>query len=194
MMVLRHCGVRNADVIHTHFTHPQPAYVARCRALFGGVVRFGQPGCEIAFDASWLDARQERRDASAYALAQARAQAELADIEGRRSIGLAVTRLLERSRAPLPGMAQAAALLGMSERTLRRQLAAAGLSYAELYEARRRSEIERLLIQGDMPLKEIAEAVGYASVGSFHRAFRRHSGLTPLQWLRGRHADAAVAP
>jgi AraC-like DNA-binding protein len=45
-----------------------------------------------------------------------------------------------------------------------------------------RVKTEQLLAQGRLPIKQIADEVGFSSVQSFHRAFRRWSGQTPQAW------------
>jgi AraC-like DNA-binding protein len=61
-------------------------------------------------------------------------------------------------------------------------LAQLGTTHADLTQECQRLTAERLLAEAQMPIKQIAEAVGFGSVHSFHRAFRRWSGLTPTDW------------
>jgi len=69
---------------------------------------------------------------------------------------------------------------GMSHATLRRRFAEfLGMSPVE-YRIRRRIErIQSLLRTTDLPQKEIAARFGYADVYTFHRQFRRYTGMTP---------------
>lgn len=41
-----------------------------------------------------------------------------------------------------------------------------------------------LLSRGDMPIKSIAESIGYKGESSFNRAFVRHTGVTPGKWRK----------
>jgi AraC-like DNA-binding protein len=61
-------------------------------------------------------------------------------------------------------------------------LATLGTSHADLTQECQRMMAERWLAEGHKPLKQIAESLGFSSVHSFHRAFRRWSGLTPSAW------------
>ena len=81
-----------------------------------------------------------------------------------------------------PTVAETAAHLGLQERALRRHLLLLGTSHAALMQECQQLVAERLLAEGRMPLKQIAEALGFLSVHSFHRAFRRWSGVTPSAW------------
>ena len=43
-----------------------------------------------------------------------------------------------------------------------------------------------LLMTSDLALKEIADRCGYSSSANFHRAFRKHVGVTPTEFRKGR--------
>lgn len=58
---------------------------------------------------------------------------------------------------------------------------------AKLRMQRAAAELER----GTRSVAEVADAVGYASVASFHRAFKRELGVTPADYRRGRDGGAA---
>jgi AraC-like DNA-binding protein len=90
----------------------------------------------------------------------------------------------------LPTVSETAEQLRLNERTLRRQLGALGTTHADLAQECQRLLAERLLAQGQLPLKQIAEQLGFSSVHSFHRAFRRWSGLTPSAWREGGKAPS----
>ncbi|MEM0964324.1 MAG: helix-turn-helix transcriptional regulator, partial [Bacteroidota bacterium] len=68
--------------------------------------------------------------------------------------------------------------LGVSVRTLQRQLATEGTTYAEVVERTRRSAASRLLDAG-ISVQEVASRLGYAEPTSFTRAYRRWHGHPP---------------
>jgi AraC-like DNA-binding protein len=82
----------------------------------------------------------------------------------------------------------AARHLGMSERTLRRQLSQLGTSYADLVQQTQQLLAERLLAEQRLSIKQVADELGFASVSTFHRAFRRWTGHTPAGWQGARRA------
>lgn len=59
---------------------------------------------------------------------------------------------------------------------------------AKLRMRRAAAEIER----GTRSVAQIAESLGYASVASFHRAFKRELGVTPADWRRSKNAGLTV--
>jgi len=105
------------------------------------------------------------------------------DVPGNTDLQRAIrTRLRDALASGAAEPARIARLLGMSERTLQRRLAATGDSYSELLQSFRRTEAMRLLVDTDLTLVEVASRLGYAEQTSFTRAFRRWSGATPAAW------------
>ncbi len=94
---------------------------------------------------------------------------------------------------PAPGVAELAALCGISTRHLHRQfLALTGATVADYVEATRIEQAKRLLDGRDHPIKAIAQACGFAHANSFARAFRRSTGLNPLAFRQRGHDSAAL--
>lgn len=71
--------------------------------------------------------------------------------------------------------------LGVSRRTLRRQLDVEGTSFHELTEACRRNVGHALLVRSDLPMIEIAMRLGYSDHTAFSRAFSRWYGASPRE-------------
>jgi len=88
---------------------------------------------------------------------------------------------LVAERLPDGGLtaAQAASVLGLSERTLHRKLGREGRSFGDIVEAVRRRIAEERLAEGRHTIAQIADALGYAEPGAFTRAFRRWTGRSP---------------
>lgn len=73
-----------------------------------------------------------------------------------------------------------AAAAGLERRTfLRRFAAATGMTPMDYCRAVRLARARELLEGGRMPLKRIAESLGYVDLSSFSRAFRRAHGVPP---------------
>jgi AraC-like DNA-binding protein len=88
---------------------------------------------------------------------------------------------------------EAAALLGVNGRTLRRQLQCAGTTFRGELEAARFARARTLLAESDMSSQEIAGMLGYADVSAFSHAFKRWSGVSPSKW-RMSAADSRATP
>ena len=72
---------------------------------------------------------------------------------------------------------------GMSERNFARVFKQeAGSTPAEFVELARIDAARRLAEESDLPLKRLADEVGYANVDGFRRAFLRRLGVTPSDY------------
>jgi AraC-like DNA-binding protein len=79
---------------------------------------------------------------------------------------------------------QAAALLGVNTRTLRRQLMSAGTTFRAELETSKFARARSLLHESELSSLEIADKLGYADLSTFSHAFKRWSGLSPAVWRR----------
>ncbi|MCM3515600.1 AraC family transcriptional regulator [Nocardioides sp. P86] len=92
--------------------------------------------------------------------------------------------------APMPEVASA---LGLSERTLRRRLGAAGTTYRELLEEVRAPLAAELLGAG-LPVAEVARRLGYAETAALTHAHRRWTGGPPSSARREHPAFTQRSP
>lgn len=74
--------------------------------------------------------------------------------------------------------------LGLTPRTLRRQLSTFGTSFSEVLNRERRKKAEMLLSTGSIKLSQLATHLGYSNQSAFSRAFRDWSGEPPSAALR----------
>jgi AraC-like DNA-binding protein len=77
-----------------------------------------------------------------------------------------------------------AGLLGTSQRSLQRRLAAAGTTYSDVLDELRRDLALELVGDTDLRMGDIASELGYADQAHFTRAFRRWTGESPLRRRR----------
>lgn len=188
LQMLRFTGIGSADIYQVHFPYPAPPeHEQRYLSTFGHHLRFEQKHCAISFNPARLDTPLPTHDPVAYLAARSRADSVLAAANAGSDLVDMVRQWLLRTFPHLPTVTETAACLGMSERSFRRQLAVLGTTHAELVQECQCLMAERLLADGKQPLKQIADALGFSSVHSFHRAFRRWRGLTPSAWRESRH-------
>jgi AraC-like DNA-binding protein len=83
-----------------------------------------------------------------------------------------------------PALTTTAANLAVSPRTLQRRLREEGTSFGQLLDELRREFALRLLRDRKLAVYEVAFLLGYAEPSTFHRAFRRWTGLSPLRFRR----------
>ena len=82
-----------------------------------------------------------------------------------------------------------AAIIGMSPRTLQRQLAEEERSFSRLLQSVRFRVAQRLLRDSSMPLTEIASRLSYADLPNFIRAFKRWTGVGPNEFRKLHYDD-----
>jgi AraC-like DNA-binding protein len=165
------------------FAFPEPSYRSRL-GLFAEHVRFGQPVNRLLFDARLLDLPYRMADPIAVRLAKEQCERELNSLglDGR-LVGR-VRDLVSRNKEGFLSLAQVASALHLSPRTLKRQLAAEGVSFSEIVEEERRQSALLLLRAPELSIEQVAARLGYSNVANFARAFRRWTGSTPADYRR----------
>lgn len=83
-----------------------------------------------------------------------------------------------------PDIDTAAGALGYSRRTLTRRLREEETSFLRVKDQLRRALALQLLIANQLPVEAIADRVGFADLTTFHRAFKKWTGSTPLAYRR----------
>jgi AraC-like DNA-binding protein len=170
-------------VARAWFAHPRPPRVDALVAFFGTAdLVFGADDSGLAF-ASLLDVPMRGADAGTV-----EALAPLADAELPGPTAASIrARVAECIGATLPdelAIADAAARLHMSARTLQRRLEDEGTRFSEVLEGAREQVARRLLADLALPLVEVAYRTGFSDLATFSRAFKRWTGLPPGQWRR----------
>lgn len=174
------------------FQHKAPSYAHRYAQVFGCPVSFGRAHNEIVFTRSWLDAPQLHADPTVCTVLRETADRMLRDLNGPRTVAERVRVQLryEQNFAEIdvPRLARS---VGLTRRSLRRRLADEGVSLTALLDEERCRIACSELTRADGSIKEIAELVGFSEPSAFHRAFKRWTGLTPLQYSRTQAAESA---
>ncbi len=93
-----------------------------------------------------------------------------------------VRKQLGANKGSFPDTKQMGVLMGVSERTLRRNLAREGSSYQTLIIDEKRKLATQLLSQGDLSIQAIADACGFTETPNFSAAFKRWTGKTPTDY------------
>lgn len=170
---------------HVTFEHEAPPYYEEYQRLFGKNVQFGQRQATIAFERELADRPCIHEHSELFSLLQAEAERELAKIRGGASPVQRLRRyLLTVPHPQTPDMSEAARNLAMSERSLRRHLAAEGTSYRDLVQLQLKNSALQKLRDPDRSIKEIASSLGFVNAAAFSSAFKRWTGMTPSEYRR----------
>jgi AraC-like DNA-binding protein len=179
----------DAKVSAVCFEHERPKGEARAiyARIFGGREKWQQPHTTLSIPRSLLDKKPLHDHPELYAVLHAQAEAKLDRMERGEGIAEKVKRhLLAMPPSRIPDMDVIARLLSLSERSLRRKLAAEGVIYKDLRESVLESRAIEMLKDDARSPKEIADALGFSDTAAFQRAFKRWRGMTPRQFKQSK--------
>lgn len=185
-------GATDRSRVTVFFAHPTPADLAEYILTFGDAkLLFGAPSYAYEFDAEILRAPLRSADANLHDLMRRHAERVLRELPQALPITRQVKTLITEELADgHPGCAHIAQRLQMSPRTLERRLELEGTTFTRLLEEVRESLALRYVGDEQMPLSQVATLLGFSQTTAFHRAFRRWTGQTPLQYRRSSRGDA----
>ncbi|HEY1880292.1 MAG TPA: AraC family transcriptional regulator ligand-binding domain-containing protein [Caulobacteraceae bacterium] len=159
--------------VRYEFTRSPPDYTPRLQGLLGGEIKWGAKTNAAVIPQALLGIRLPLADPITH-------QAALGVLERARNADRApegvrgrVEDLLANSPSGRLPSARVARTLGLSQRTLVRRLADAGVTYRDLIDAELKSRASRWLDSGALSHAEIAERLGFADATGFSRACRR---------------------
>jgi AraC-like DNA-binding protein len=185
-------GTRERPLVELPFAAPvdtQPY-----RRMFPGGVRFGGDGAFVYVPTSVLTKRRSGTDPALidHLVRLALSQYGAADADD--DWASRVRGALRAQRSPRLVDAQVlAGQLGVTTRGLSRRLAREGVSLTELLDEALFERARALLQEPSATAMQVADALGYAELSSFFRAFRRWSGgLTPAAYRRSLQREGAA--
>lgn len=147
--------------------------------LVGCPVRWGQDANRLLFDTAALDAEPKLGNRTTYSAIIDVCDALLADMATYGGVAGRIRRLLVESIHRPPTLEAVADRLGMTARTIRRQLGEHGTSFRALLDEARSELAIKYLRETRMTNEDIAAALGFADPANFRRAFRRWTGTNP---------------
>ena len=165
------------------FQHAAPADLTEHERLFNCPVKFGAPTNRLSFPSNFLSLPIAKADASLCALLDRHAEELLAKYPPRDSLIDQVRNVIANEfRGGEPSLERIADRLGLTARTLQRKLQELGTSYNDVLDQMRRQLAERYMREPQMAICEVAYLLGFSESSSFHRAFKRWTGVTPKEF------------
>jgi len=182
---------RRIPLERVHFGYPRPNHADEYDALFfAPVMQFDMPRTEITFAADYLDLPIRQDEASLEEFLKAAPAQLLVKFKNTNSLTSRIREVLKSQIGEeMPTLNDVASMLYLSPQTLRRRLAAEGKSYQGVKDALRRDAAIHLLLNQDLTLEDVAQQVGFSETSTFHRAFKKWTGVTPglYRQLHGYH-------
>lgn len=169
--------------VEVHLSHRQPVDTRPYDELLRVPVLFNQPQSCLVLTEAAMKAPVRGADplerARILATLGAATRREHSDAAGRLRHALWPQLLLGRESMP-----DVARRLELNTRTMRRQLAREGVTFAEVKDDIRFTAARDLLELTDLPIGDIAAALSYSTHSAFDLAYRRWSGMSPSEWRR----------
>lgn len=173
-------AVRGVD-----FVNPPPHTAAQAdfQAYFGCPVRWGQPVTRLVIPLALLHTPLHQPDPVLRSLMETQVEAALAHLPEPGDL-VELTRRVVRQLAPqgMPELERVAAELHLSPKVLYRRLAERGHQFRSLRDGALKELAVLHLADPRWTLGEVSELLGYTEQSAFSRAFKRWSGVSPLQW------------
>jgi AraC-like DNA-binding protein len=163
----------------------RPPDVKEYVRFFDGPLEFSSLGAALLFRNDDLARPNALADNKLTSYLDRLAEQVLASVGGEGTLRERVRRALwsELSEG-VPALPRLARTLGMSDRTLQRQLREEGTTFAALLTELRREMAPPLLLDGRLAVSEVAFLLGYEDPSAFRRAFHRWFGRSPRAYRR----------
>lgn len=164
------------------FRHDAPADISRYERVFKCPVLFGQDENKMAFYEDIVDQHLPTANPEKLIRFQEILNGHIASFESQSAFRTKVTQAVEKAirdgGLSLPRISES---LGLSERSLRRNLTAEGVTYRELVDQVRRNICDAYMKDG-RSFTEIAQILGYNDQSAFTRAFKKWHGMSPTEY------------
>ena len=178
---------RKIPLLYVKLAYVKPAHAAELDYLFPCPKYYSHHENQLAFDTRYLNLPPIRGKAEIANFLK-HSPAGLMTIPGDdRSLKNKITKLIKMQDTPvliLPKIGYIARQLHTTPQTLHRSLKREGTSYQRIKDSIRRDIAVTRLVKDRMPVKQVAEIVGFSEPRSFTRAFKHWTGLSPREYCK----------
>ena len=154
---------------------------ARLRDMFESPVLFQQPENRIVFSGEELRRPIPTSDAYTHKVSIAALDREMAQYRSSQTVLQKVELLCLTELSNSPTAQSIASNLGMSERTLRRELAKMGTSFRDTVQTLRKQRAVELLADPSRTLTQVSLDLGFKDIKTMRRNIVTWTGMTPSQ-------------
>ena len=179
-------GCPDENAIEIRFSHGRPRDISQHEAIFQCPVEFECEHDEILFRTALLSNRTGGVLSPIRPLVRRYVQSqidrmEFYDVGVATNVALTLTSLIGTRKTDLASIADA---MEVSPKKLQRLLAAEGTSFSEVAETVREKLAREFLSQPAPQVGQVAGFLGYSGNAAFTLAFRKWTGVSPLQWRK----------
>ncbi|MES2714542.1 MAG: AraC family transcriptional regulator [Pseudomonadota bacterium] len=183
---------RRVPVLGVDYTEPAPR--SDSSRVYQAPIHHHQAHVGLSFDARWLDLPVVQNPQSLREFLAGAPANLLIKYRDAGSVSERIRRLLHRrldaGDLSLEAVGEA---MGLAAQTLRRRLREEGHGFQALKDALRRDAAIACLARPELTLPEIAQRLGFSEASTFHRAFKKWTGVAPGEYRLTRLPSAAGA-
>lgn len=177
------------------FVHGASASTACLAGFFGCPVRVGQPNNYVRFPAAYLQLGLRQPDQSLRQILEQQAEQALAHLPQTDPLIETIRQQVVRAcHEGAPTLQQVAVRMHLTPRTLQRRLRELGMSFQDVLDQSRLQLCEAYLRDARIGLADVAQLLGYSDQSALTRAYRRWTGLTPLERRQQLKSLSAAVP
>lgn len=177
------------------FAYKRPEHAEEYRLFFYGPHKFEQSKTQLSFDSSFMDLPVIRSREDLPELMKEAPYVFLVKPNNTASINAQIRRILENNLDPeMPDFESVAFQLNTSTQTLRRRLKDEDTSFQAIKDQVRRDLAIYYLSDNKLSINEIALKVGFTEPSTFHRAFKKWTGVTPGDYRSEQNIGQSTTP
>lgn len=184
---------RTVKVHRIQLSFPAPLHAELYRRYFDCPVHFNSSRSSITVSQPHFDCPLPSRDEELNEILSRRCNRMSRQIGDQKIYTTRVRALLMARSSTIPSHEEAARLLGVSTRSLRRYLLEEGTHYQGLVDQFRFDLAAEYFEAGDLSTKEVGYLLGFRDTNAFRRAFKTWSGTTVESFKRSRRIGAEGA-
>ncbi|TGN39851.1 AraC family transcriptional regulator [Marinobacter confluentis] len=175
-----------AELTRAEFSYPEPAHGDEYRHIFHCPLQFAAKETALTFDRRFLEAPVIRDRPEMRQFLKTSPADLLSRPDESNTFTGKIRALIGRDFSQsLPDFEWIAAELNTSPQTLRRRLKQENTSFQEIKDLLRRDMAIYYLSRPDLAINDIAFRVGFTEPSTFHRAFKKWTGVTPGAYREG---------
>lgn len=171
-----------AEGVRVHLNYPRPKHFEVYEESWAHSIEFDQEHSQIFLPNDWLRQRVRTGDPTTNVLFSQQCEALVSGMTEVDETAAIVRRLLIHSAGNFLSISEAAKQLHVTERTLRRRLAAEGTDFRTIFDDIKNTLARNYLRKTSLSVVEIADLLNYAEATNFHRAFQRWNSTTPADY------------
>ncbi len=186
VVVLQAMSEKDISPAQVSFKHKAPKSIESHEDAFKCQILFNQPQYSITYKTEDLNLRTAKADASinSYLLQQVDEKTKGIKIPSSKLVHDVELLITDALPTGIPSIQHIAELTAMSNRTLTRRLADAGVTYRDLIRKTQETIAKDMLVNTTQSIGEIAFLTGFSEQSAFNRAFKKWTNQSPSEYRK----------